>query len=1029
MPICRAVLGRLVVLVVALLAVAPEDGRMAAQAPAQDGRRGPVLLVREGDEASTPLAVDSARYEVTILGHVATTRATLQFYNESDRTYEGELVFPLPAGSVVSGFALDVDGTMVDAVLVEAREARVAFEAEVRKGIDPGLVEWVRGDVFRTRVWPVPPRGRRTIRVEYVSELPVRVQGAGVEARYELPLRFGSTLSELALRVEIAGGDATPAIESAPTGFAFGPWQERLVAEATQRDVVPQDLVIALPRASRALVTAETDANGERYFVIDDLPAVPGPVAAHDPVRRIAVLWDASLSRDTADRERDLRLLGAHLARLGNVEVVAAVFRDVAEAPRRFTVTGGDARTVVDALRAAPCDGATTLSALRVPDDVAYALVFTDGVWTLGGSPALGRSTPLYVLHGSADADRGLLSAWAAARGGAAIDLRGRSDVDVLDRIGQPVYSLLAVEADGGIADVEPAVAQPVDGRVTVAGRLTAAAARVRLRYGFPGGGGEQVTTFEVRANSAPSTGMAGRRWAGRRVAALSLVDPRAGAILELGRRFSIVTPRTSLLVLEMLDQYVLHGIRPPDTLPDLQRQYDEHVRENAEERGDTLADVVEMWTAHVAWWKRRFEYAPGFRYKGSGEVVHGVAGGVAGGVPGMSGALPGRVATVAAAPVEAPPAVPPPPAPPPPPVGSLTEQVEVRATIPTLDTSSSMTEYLSVDTRARALGSTITVAEWDPDSPYLEAIRSAAATKAYDTYLSQRARFGTSPAFFLDCADVFARRRDRRLALRILSNLAELRFEDARLLRVLAHRLEQLDDLDRAVEIFERVRHMRPEEPQSHRDLALVLDRRASRHLLAARPVPAAAAADARRALSLLAEVVMGTWDDRFEGIERLALEEANRLASLLERRQIPAAWPLDPRLRQLLDVDVRVVLTWDTDLTDMDLWVTEPSDERCDYNHTLTTIGGTISNDFTDGYGPEVYAIRRAMAGRYRIQANFYGSRAQALTGPATVQATVVTDYGRPGERRRVMTLRLTAEKAEVDIGTIAVTPAAKP
>ena len=121
-------------------------------------------------------------------------------------------------------------------------------------------------------------------------------------------------------------------------------------------------------------------------------------------------------------------------------------------------------------------------------------------------------------------------------------------------------------------------------------------------------------------------------------------------------------------------------------------------------------------------------------------------------------------------------------------------------------------------------------------------------------------------------------------------------------------------------------------------------------------------------------------------------------------------------------LDTDVRVTLTWDTDLTDMDLWVIEPSGERCFYGHALTTIGGAISRDFTGGLGPEVYAVRRAMAGDYRIQANFYGSRSQSLIGPTTVQAVVFTNYGRPGEQRRSMTLRLTGSRDVVDIGTVA-------
>ncbi len=106
--------------------------------------RPPVLLVRPDDDApSTPLVLEQARYEVTVTGLGARTRATLVFRNGLGRVLDGELVFPLPEGALVSGFALDVNGRMTDGVIVEAGEARIAFETEVRRGVDPGLVEWV----------------------------------------------------------------------------------------------------------------------------------------------------------------------------------------------------------------------------------------------------------------------------------------------------------------------------------------------------------------------------------------------------------------------------------------------------------------------------------------------------------------------------------------------------------------------------------------------------------------------------------------------------------------------------------------------------------------------------------------------------------------------------------------------------------------------------------------------------------------------------------------------------------------------
>jgi len=58
---------------------------------------------------------------------------------------------------------------MVDAAVVEKDQARIVFETEQRKGIDPGLVEWVGGNNFKTRIWPIPAKGSRTVRVDFVT--------------------------------------------------------------------------------------------------------------------------------------------------------------------------------------------------------------------------------------------------------------------------------------------------------------------------------------------------------------------------------------------------------------------------------------------------------------------------------------------------------------------------------------------------------------------------------------------------------------------------------------------------------------------------------------------------------------------------------------------------------------------------------------------------------------------------------------------------------------------------------------------
>jgi len=121
-------------------------------------------------------------------------------------------------------------------------------------------------------------------------------------------------------------------------------------------------------------------------------------------------------------------------------------------------------------------------------------------------------------------------------------------------------------------------------------------------------------------------------------------------------------------------------------------------------------------------------------------------------------------------------------------------------------------------------------------------------------------------------------------------------------------------------------------------------------------------------------------------------------------------------------LDCDLRVILTWDADACDMDLWVTGPSGEWCFYGHRDTTIGGALGQDFTQGYGPEEYLLRNAMKGTYKIEVDYYGNRQQVIAGDTTIQVTVIKNYGRKDEERRLVTRRLKERREVLDIAEIA-------
>jgi len=302
------------------------------------------------------------------------------------------------------------------------------------------------------------------------------------------------------------------------------------------------------------------------------------------------------------------------------------------------------------------------------------------------------------------------------------------------------------------------------------------------------------------------------------------------------------------------------------------------------------------------------------------------------------------------------------------------------------------------------AEGAGIELAKWDPKTPYLKALgKVKEGGDVESVYFGQKEKHGKGSAFYLDVADFLIARKEEKLALRVLTNVAEMDLESVPLLRILGHRLDQLGELELAEEVFREAKDLREEEPQSLRDLALVLEKRGQ----------------FQEALDLQWSVVKFEWDDRFPEIQMIALMEMNALVARQKEGLDVSA--IDARFLRNLDCDVRIVLIWDADDTDMDLWVTGSGGERCYYAEPATSSGGRMSEDFTGGYGPEEFLIRRALPGGYRVQVNYYGNRQQVLAGATTVQAVLITNWGRPNEKREAVTLRLQDAEDVVKVGEL--------
>jgi tetratricopeptide (TPR) repeat protein len=118
----------------------------------------------------------------------------------------------------------------------------------------------------------------------------------------------------------------------------------------------------------------------------------------------------------------------------------------------------------------------------------------------------------------------------------------------------------------------------------------------------------------------------------------------------------------------------------------------------------------------------------------------------------------------------------------------------------------------------------------------------------------------------------------------------------------------------------------------------------------------------------------------------------------------------------------DVKIYLTWDTDKSDVDLWVRTPTGEVVKYNHRKGQGGEALFDDVTSGYGPESFTAKKAQAGRYEILVNYFGARRSAFN-EARGEVTVVLAEGTALEKKQVLPYRLFQPTQTVTVAAIDV------
>jgi tetratricopeptide (TPR) repeat protein len=261
---------------------------------------------------------------------------------------------------------------------------------------------------------------------------------------------------------------------------------------------------------------------------------------------------------------------------------------------------------------------------------------------------------------------------------------------------------------------------------------------------------------------------------------------------------------------------------------------------------------------------------------------------------------------------------------------------------------------------------------------------------------------------------DLYSELGRRDEARRAYSAVVELLPKDAGAQRALASVLKQAGDLRGA---YDRLRAAAEASEQDQRlafDLADVANRLGQ-------------VAEARQRFEAIVGDAGTAEEIRYPARQRLAQVYRQLARQAQAAGQGGEATALEQAITKLAlpggtENDLKVYLTWDTDRSDVDLWVTGPEGERVFYSHKQGKRGEALYGDVTTGYGPESYTAPKVRAGEYLIQVNYF-SGGRGNFSEARGEVVVVLDEGKPGEQKHVLPYRLFEEKQTVSVARVQV------
>lgn len=354
----------------------------------------------------TPLEINRLEISIVAGQYLTETKLDITFQNNLNRVLDGEFILPLSEGQTVSAFALEVNGILQSAVIVDRTLGQKAYESIIRQQVDPGLLQKQKGNQYKTRIYPIPAHGTKRVVITIQQQLKHTASGLV----YAFPLKSSTPIKDFIGSVLILEDENEPSriiwkdeenpYEVTSRGYSINFREKDFEGHESIAFTIPHS-ELSGPKVLVEQGVGEKNA----WFYTSVVPSVGKSFKLVNP-DEVVLVWDTSHSAESRKDELIFNLMDDYIRARKNLTIQLYAFSDTLEQGVSFEINGGRWDKLRKALENLPKDGGTNYNAIQLNSIACDEVWFvSDGLSTLSDNNLNLPDAPIVSINANLNSE------------------------------------------------------------------------------------------------------------------------------------------------------------------------------------------------------------------------------------------------------------------------------------------------------------------------------------------------------------------------------------------------------------------------------------------------------------------------------------------------------------------------------------------------------------------------------------------------------------------------------------------------